>query len=69
MHEWSTELEVLLKSPNKEKIKELRQSTDSLERFFERVGVEGPNSAGFHRDLPTCFIEQQQEPLWRMNVS
>ncbi|MEO1925013.1 MAG: ion transporter [Gammaproteobacteria bacterium] len=51
---WSQALEVALKSAvaeKKELIKGMREHTNSLEAVLEESGVNGPNTAGFHRDV------------------
>jgi len=51
---WAKELESALfyNGQNKaEVIRQMRSRTDDLEQKLEAVGIDGPNTAGFHRDV------------------
>lgn len=51
---WSRKLEKGLKSPENKKpelIRKMRHQTDLLEEKLEALGIGGPNTAGFHRDV------------------
>lgn len=51
---WSMKLETFLKASYSERMSsanELRTETDNLELNLEEAGINGPNTAGFHRDV------------------
>lgn len=51
---WGNDLEAFLKLPYDQKIiaaDKIRAETDRLEALLEEIGIKGPNSAGFHRDI------------------